>query len=246
MRLSLLNRSIRVLAVVTLGGALLSGCASATGGAGRDPRFQSGDAGAVARARADSLRYPYTKADIDFMTGMIHHHAQAIYISRWAESHGADAAVQRLTARIINAQNDEITLMQTWLKDRLQPVPTVDTTGTVTMPTAAGGAGGHDMHAHMGHDMSAMGGMMMPGMLSDAQLKELDAARGPEFDRLFLTFMILHHRGAVTMVKDLFTSDGAGQDETVFKFANDVEVDQSTEIKRMYTMMLERGWIPPG
>jgi uncharacterized protein (DUF305 family) len=98
---------------------------------------------------------------------------------------------------------------------------------------------------HAGHTMSGMGGLMMPGMLSDAQLKELDAARGADFDRLFLTFMILHHRGAVTMVKELFTSDGAGQDETIFKFANDVEVDQSTEIKRMYTMMLERGWVPP-
>jgi uncharacterized protein (DUF305 family) len=222
--------------------SLLAGCASATGRVTADPRFQTGDAGAIARARADSVRYPYVKADIDFMTGMIHHHAQAIYISRWAVSHGADAAVQRLTARIINAQTDEIAIMQSWLKDRLQPVPVVDTAGTVTMPAAAGG---HDMHAMMGHDMSAMGGMMMPGMLSDAQLKELDAARGAEFDRLFLTFMILHHRGAVTMVKDLFTHDGAGQDETVFKFANDVEVDQSTEIKRMFTMMLERGWIPP-
>ena len=235
----------RLLTALAFGGALLSGCASATSAVSRDPRFQSGDAGAIARARADSLRYPYTKADIDFMTGMIHHHAQAIYISRWAVSHNADAAVQRLTARIINAQTDEITLMQTWLKDRLQPVPVVDTTGRVTMPAAAGGAaGGHDMHA--GHDMSAMGGMMMPGMLSDAQLKELDAARGPDFDRLFLTLMILHHRGAVTMVKELFTSDGAGQDETIFKFANDVEVDQSTEIKRMYTMMIEKGWLPPG
>lgn len=230
---------------LSLGAALLSGCASASAGISRDPRFQSGDAGAIARARADSLRYPYTKADIDFMTGMIHHHAQAIYISRWAVSHGADAAVQRLTARIINAQTDEITLMQTWLKDRLQPVPTVDSTGTVTMPGTA--AGGHDMHAmHAGHDMSGMGGMMMPGMLSDADLKELDAARGADYDRLFLTFMIKHHRGAVTMVKELFKNDGAGQDETIFKFANDVEVDQSTEIKRMYTMMLERGWLPPG
>ena len=227
-----------------LGGLLSAACASSGSRLAADPRFQMGDAGAVARARADSLRYPYTKADIDFMTGMIHHHAQAIYLSRWAESHGADAAVQRLTARIINAQTDEITLMQTWLKDRLQPVPTVDSTGTVTMPPAAAGA--HDAHAHMGHDMSTMGGMMMPGMLSDAQLKELDAARGADFDRLFLTFMILHHRGAVTMVKELFKADGAGQDETVFKFANDVEVDQSTEIKRMYTMMLERGWLPPG
>ena len=199
--------------------ALLQGCASARSSVASDPRFQMGEAGAIARARADSLRYPYTKGDIDFMTGMIHHHAQAIVISRWAVSHGADAAVQRLTARIINAQTDEITLMQTWLKDRLQPAPIVDSTGTVTMPGVA--AGGH------------------------VQLKELDAARGPDFDRLFLTYMILHHRGAVTMVKQLFSQDGAGQDETVFKFANDVEVDQSTEIKRMMTMMLERGWIPP-
>lgn len=236
--------SHRLLAAVGLLGSLaLGACASRGPRLPDDPRFQMGDAGAMARARADSLRYPYTKADIDFMTGMIHHHAQAIYISRWAPSHGADAAVQRLTARIINAQTDEIMIMQTWLKDRNQPVPQVDTAGTVTMP--AGAAGGHAMHGHAGHDMSAMGGMMMPGMLSDAQLKELDAARGPEFDRLFLTFMILHHRGAVTMVKELFASDGAGQDETIFKFANDVEVDQSTEIKRMFTMMLERGWIPP-
>lgn len=226
---------------LALSAALLGACASAGTRAPADPQFQMGEAGAIARARADSLRYPYTKADIDFMSGMIHHHAQAIYISRWAPSHGASAAVQRLTARIINAQNDEITLMQTWLKDRLQPAPQVDTAGTVTMPGAA--AGGHDAHA--GHDMSAMGGAMMPGMLTDAQLKQLDAARGEEFDRLFLTYMILHHRGAVTMVKSLFTSDGAGQDETVFKFANDVEVDQSTEIKRMFTMMLERGWVPP-
>lgn len=230
-------------AVLVVSGLLLAGCA--TSGVARDPRFQRGDTGAIARARADSLRYPYTKADIDFMTGMIHHHAQAIYISRWAVSHGADAAVQRLTARIINAQTDEIALMQTWLKDRLQPVPVVDTTGTVTMPGMASMAG-HDMSAHAGHDMSAMGGMMMPGMLSDADLKELDAARGADYDRLFLTFMIKHHRGAVTMVKELFKNDGAGQDETIFKFANDVEVDQSTEIKRMYTMMLERGWLPPG
>ena len=91
----------------------LIGCASNPKPAG--PEFQMGDAAAVARARADSLRYPYTKGDIDFMTGMIHHHAQAITISRWAPSHGADAAVQRLTARIINAQSDEIRLMQTWL-----------------------------------------------------------------------------------------------------------------------------------
>lgn len=197
--------------------------------------------GAKARARADSLRYPYTKADIDFMSGMIHHHAQAIVISRWAPSHGASASVQRLTARIINAQTDEITLMQSWLEDRNQDIPRVDSTGKVTMASMAG-------HNMAGHDMSSMPGMAMPsmpGMLTDAQLKELDAARGTEFDRLFLTFMMQHHRGAVTMVKTLFSSRGAGQDETVFKFANDVEVDQSTEIKRMMAMMLEMGFVPP-
>ena len=215
--------------------ALMSACAS------RGPKYIMGQQGAIQRARADSLRYPYTKADIDFMSGMIHHHAQAISISRWAPSHQASPAVQRLTARIINAQTDEITIMRTWLGDRNQPMPTVDSTGKVTMGAMA--------HAMPAHDMSSMPGMgsmpSMPGMLTDAQLMELDAARGTEFNRLFLTYMIQHHRGAVTMVRTLFSSSGAGQDETVFKFASDVEVDQSTEIRRMFSMMLEMGFIPP-
>jgi uncharacterized protein (DUF305 family) len=225
----------------------LAGCASArpSGARTSGPVFVMGQEGAIARARADSLRYPYTKADIDFMSGMIHHHAQAITISRWAASHGADAAVQRLTGRIINAQSDEIRIMQNWLADRNQVAPKVDSAGNVT--TAQGSAmAGHDM---AGHDLSAMGGMgampAMPGMLTGAQLKTLDAARGAEFDRLFLTYMIQHHRGAVSMVQKLFASPGAGQDESVFKFANDAEVDQSTEIKRMLTMMLEMGFAPP-
>ncbi len=219
------------------------GCASARPSG---PVFVMGQAGATARARADSVRYPYTQADIDFMSGMIHHHAQAITISRWAPSQEASASVQRLTARIINAQSDEITLMQSWLTDRNQVAPTVDSAGNVTM--AQGG------HAMPGHDMSAMPGMpmpmmpmmrMMPGMLTAAQMKELSAARGTEYDRLFLTYMIQHHRGAVSMVRTLFSSHGAGQDETVFKFASDVEVDQSTEIRRMLSMMLEMGFVPP-
>ena len=209
-----------------------------------------GQAGATARARADSLRYPYTKADIDFMSGMIHHHAQAITISRWAPSHGASPGVLRLTSRIINAQTDEILLMQNWLRDRNQDPMTVDSTGKVTMGTPASGA---PTMSHEGHDMAGMnmsgvnmGGMAdMPGMLSDMQLKELDAARGREYDRLFLIYMMQHHRGAVSMVKTLFGSTGAGQDETIFKFAADVEVDQSTEIKRMLTMLLEMGEVPP-
>ena len=233
----------RTLCVLALGAGALGACATARPAG---PPFQMGAAGAIARARADSLRYPWTQADVDFMTGMIHHHAQAIVISRWAPGHGASAEVQRLTARIINAQTDEIRLMQTWLGDRLRPVPSVDSTGAVTMPSpaaAGGGHAGHDMGGHGGHQ--GHGGMTMPGMLSDAQLAELDAARGPDFDRLFLSYMIQHHRGAVAMVRTLFQAPGAGQDETVFKFANDVEVDQSTEIKRMVAMLLERGHLPP-
>jgi uncharacterized protein (DUF305 family) len=209
---------------------VLSACAS---NAPRNDGFVMGQAGATARARADSLRYPYTKADIDFMSGMIHHHAQAILISRWAPSHGAAASVIRLTERIINAQTDEIATMQNWLRDRNQDPMRVDTLGNVSM--------GHE--GHTGHDMSSM--TMMPGMLTDVQLRELDAARGTEFDRLLLTYMMAHHRGAVSMVHTLFGNKGAGQDETVFKFAADVEVDQSTEIKRMLTMLLEMGFAPP-
>ena len=207
------------------------------------PQLASG----VDRARADSLRYAYTEGDIAFMTGMIQHHAQAILISRWAPTHEASAELQRLTARIINAQRDEITLMRTWLADRNQRAPFVDSTGTVTglsgdeharheMPGGHGGHGGHGEHG--GHNG-------MPGMLSPTQLTELDAASGPAFDELFLTFMIRHHRGAVLMVRDLLSQNGSGQDETIFKFAADVEVDQSTEIRRMLQMLLELGGIPP-
>ncbi len=182
--------------------------------------FEQGEAAAIARARADSLRRPYTKADIDFMTGMIGHHAQAIEMSLMAPTHGASPAVRTLAARIINAQEDEIATMQRWLKDRMQPVPDGKSHGMKMM---------HDGMAHE---------MLMPGMLTDAQMKQLTESRGKEFDRLFLTFMIQHHRGALAMVTELFDSYGAGQDELVFKFASDVNVDQTTEIARMEKMLL--------
>jgi uncharacterized protein (DUF305 family) len=165
---------------------------------------------AIERARADSVRYPYVEADVHFMTMMVGHHAQAIKMAQWAPSHGASAAVQRLAERVVNGQLDDITLMQQWLIDRQKPAPGVD-----------------DVAQHM----------HMPGMLTAEQLKQLDAARGNEFDRLFLTFMIQHHQGAVDMVKQLFGTNGAAQDLTVFKFANDVQVDQSTEIARMESML---------
>ena len=175
----------------------------------------------VEQARLDSIRRPYTLADIEFMSGMIHHHAQAIQISQWAPTHGASPAVIRLTERIINAQQDEINLMQSWLRHRNQEVPVPNPAG---MPMKMNG---------MDHVMP------MAGMLTEEQLKQLDAARGPEFDRLFLTFMIQHHRGAVSMVDKLLATNGAALDETVFKFAADVSVDQTTEIKRMLQMLLE-------
>ena len=186
----------------------------------------AGEAAAIARARTDSARYPYTAADVHFMTGMIGHHSQAIVMANWAPTHGASPSVQTLAARIINAQRDEIATMQQWLRDRQQPVP--------------------DGHSGMkmvmnGSEMTMNGSeheALMPGMLTDPQLKQLDSARGPEFDRLFLTDMIQHHRGAVTMVKQLFDSYGAAQDELVFKFASDVNVDQTTEIARMERMLV--------
>ena len=173
----------------------------------------------VIKARADSARLPYTAADIHFMSGMIGHHAQAIVMSKMAPTHGANDEVKRLAERIINAQTDEIKIMQQWLRDRRQPVPEAKP-GPMKM-----------MMNGMEHDM------LMPGMLSDAQMKELDAASGADFDRLFLSFMIQHHRGATSMVKELFESYGAGQDEIVFKFASDVNVDQTTEIGRMEKML---------
>ncbi len=180
-----------------------------------------GDTAGIARARRDSARLPYTEADVHFMSGMIGHHAQAIAVSRWVPTHGASPAVQRLAERIINAQEDEIVIMQQWLADRQRPVPEATTMGMKMMMD------GKEM-VHL-----------MPGMLTDAQMKELDQAKGATFDRLFLTFMIQHHKGAVSMVKDLFGTYGAGQDELVFKFASDVNVDQSTEIARMEKMLSE-------
>lgn len=178
---------------------------------------------ALYRARQESARQHFTDADVAFVVGMISHHAQALVMSRLAPTREASPSVRTLAARIINAQNDEITRMQQWLRDRGQAVPRIEIEGTHLMVSG----GSHDTH-------------MMPGMLTQAQLDELAAARGPDFDRLFLTYMIGHHQGAVTMVHELFGTDGAAQDEVVFKLASDIQVDQITEIARM-EQMLQRG-----
>lgn len=199
-------------------GAAAAGDAAAAGGSAASGHA---DLTALYRARRDSVRLRFTAADVRFMTDMIGHHAQAVAMSNLAPTNGASPSVQTLAARIINAQRDEIALMQRWLRDRGQPVPEVHIDGHRLM---LHGTGEHAHHA------------AMPGMLSDAQLDSLAAARGAAFDRLFLTYMIAHHKGAVTMVDTLFASDGAGQDTEVFKFASDVQVDQRTEVARMERM----------
>lgn len=176
---------------------------------------------ALYRARADSATMDVDPADARFMTGMVGHHAQALVMSGLAPLNGANETVRTLAARIINAQKDEIGVMQTWLRDRGQPVPAVDAMGHVQS------ADGHEMH--------------MAGMLTGAQLDELRAARGPAFDRLFLTYMIQHHNGAVSMVHELFATDGAAQDNLVFKLASDIQVDQITEVARMERMLEAMG-----
>ena len=166
-------------------------------------------------------RLPYTDADVDFMSGMIPHHAQAVIMAGWAPSHAARTDVAILCERIVVGQRDEIAMMQTWLRDRGEVVP--DATSTR-----------HRMKMNgVEHDM------LMPGMLTDEEMAALDGARGPEFDHLFLIGMIKHHQGAIDMVDVLFKAYGAAQDETVFRFASDVYADQSIEIDRMNKMLEE-------
>ena len=171
-------------------------------------------------ARPDLVRQPYSDADVQFMAGMIPHHAQAVLMAGWAESHGARPDIRILCERMVIAQRDEIELMRNWLRDRGEPVPAANATH-------------HRMKMNgVEHDM------LMPGMLTPAELAELDKARGAEWDRLFLSGMIRHHEGALKMVDDLFTSHGALQDDDLFKFASDLYADQTTEIERMQKMLL--------
>ena len=174
---------------------------------------------AAAIATADSAARAFAPADVEFMQGMIPHHAQAVIMGKWAATHGARADVQRLCLRIVAAQSDEIGMMRRWLRERKQDVP--DSTATRHVMKMNG----------MTHEM------MMPGMLTDDEMAQLDKARGPVFDRLFLNGMIRHHRGAISMVETLLQSGNAGHDESVFRFANDVVSDQSAEISLMLRML---------
>ena len=169
--------------------------------------------------RPDLVRYPYSQADIEFMQGMIPHHAQAVLIAGWAASHGARPEVRILCERQVVAQRDEIEFMRNWLRDRGEDVPAANATH-------------HRMKMNgVEHDM------LMPGMLTAEELAALDKARGPEWDRLFLQAMIKHHQGAIKMVDQLFASYGALQDEDVYSLATDIHADQTIEIERMQKLL---------
>ena len=181
-------------------------------------RHPTAAVGPVQQARNDSSHPAYTPADVHFIGGMIGHHAQAIQMAGWCASHDATPSLLPLCERIVVAQKDEIAFAQRWLRERGEYVPPADPRG----------------HIMQGSDMP----MLMPGMLTPQQMAQLDAARGRDFDRLFLQYMIMHHQGAITMVQQLLATTGAAQDGTVFRFASDVNADQTTEINRM-TLMLD-------
>ena len=238
-------------------------------------------------ARQDSAKMQFTQQDVDFMTGMIGHHAQALIMSSMASVNNASPSIVILTKRIINAQKDEIGIMQRWLHERNQSVPQVIIEGLQLIIKSGNEPSlvfdsaqvahavkhfnkhgsymdfthyqlmhGNDMN-HDGMDHSTMGqsegemnhedmnhaGMQdhsgMPGMLTQDQLEELALAKGTEFDRLFLTYMIQHHTGAIIMVKDLVETDGAAQELQIGELAGEINVDQKTEIERMRLMLME-------
>lgn len=166
---------------------------------------------------------PASAADAQFMQGMIMHHAQAVEMTALIESHTENKDVRSLGARISRSQSDEIKFMKRWLASR-------------GLPTS------HAMHdtSHMNKsqgNMSHESMALMPGMLTAEQMEALRKARGEEFDRLFLTGMIQHHGGALTMVKNLFDTAGAGQDAELFNFATDVDSGQRAEIRIMQSML---------
>ena len=160
---------------------------------------------------------PYSPADVQFMQHMIMHHAQAVEMTALIESHTQNARVRTLGERISRSQSDEINFMKRWLAARGEQV-------SPAMPEMPG----MDMSSHQ---------MLMPGMLTPKQMDALRKAKSEEFDKLFLKGMIQHHNGALSMVKDLFDSAGAGQDAELFNFATDVDSGQRAEIKVMQTML---------
>ena len=204
---------MRALAVVLIAAAAAS-CRTAggspaivqPGAPGQDSRIVNAE-----QAR-DLSRVQFTPADVKFMQGMIHHHAQAIDMVKLLETRTQSDDMKRFALRIQLSQDDEIKMMRRWLEVRGQDVP--------------------GEHAH-----HLPGAPMMPGMLTAEEMSRLEAAKGVDFDRLFLQGMIKHHAGAITMVQELFKTPGAGQDSEIYAFASDVDADQRMEIDRMGAML---------
>ncbi len=163
---------------------------------------------------------PASPADVQFMQGMIMHHAQAVEMTALIESRTENKELRSLGARISRSQSDEIQFMKRWLTTRGEPT-------SLAMPDMPG----MDMSSHK---------MLMPGMLTAKQMDDLRKAKAEEFDRLFLKGMIQHHNGALIMVKDLFDTAGAGQDAELFNFVTDVDSGQRAEIRIMQTMLGEK------
>ena len=199
--------------------ALVAGAACRSAGVDPEPPIlQPGAPGesshVIAADKAvDLSRVQPTPADVRFMQGMIGHHAQALEMTALLASRTERDDMRLLGKRIEISQADEIKMMQDWLKSRGQELP--------------------DPHAHHKH-----GATLMPGMLTAEEMGRLAAAKGAEFDRLFLEFMIKHHEGALIMVEQLFSTPGAGQESEMFAFASDVEADQRMEIDRMGAMLV--------
>ncbi|HYL29488.1 MAG TPA: DUF305 domain-containing protein, partial [Gemmatimonadales bacterium] len=172
---------------------------------------------ALAPGRVAGQAPRYTPADVEFMQGMIAHHAQALEMVALVPDRTTTESIRVLAQRIDISQRDEIRLMRSWLTERSQAAPD---------PAAAPGR-----HAGGGHDM------LMPGMLTADQMARLAAAKGAEFDRLFLQLMIQHHQGALAMVKTLFGTQGAAQETPTFRYASGVDADQRFEIERMQKLL---------
>jgi len=195
-----------------------AGCGSAATGSA-PPVIQPGAPGqqgtVLSSDSAAALPQPrFSEADVTFMQGMIHHHSQAIDMVELLYQRTASDDMRKLARRIEVSQNDELGMMRRWLEARGQDVP--------------------GPHAH-----HMPGAPLMPGMLTPEDMAKLAAAKGAEFDRLFLEGMIKHHSGALTMVADLFAAPGAAQGSEIFAFASDVDADQRMEIDRMSAMLKE-------
>ena len=182
---------------------------------------QPGAPGAPSKTLPPSTRAtlpPRSPADVEFMQGMILHHAQAVEMTAMIASHTQNKSLRALGARISSSQSDEIRFMKRWLAARGESAPKA-------MPKMPG------------MDMAPEAMALMPGMLTAQQMEALQKVRGVEFDRLFLEGMIQHHKGALTMVQDLFDTAGAGQDAETFNFATDVDNGQRAEIRIMESML---------